>query len=84
MLKIEFNYNGRNYNSISDVMQKAMVDGIRENITNALKPFESEIIQSGGNVQVNIPENMQNMDLQLNNMPQDLIDRITKALNANN
>ena len=57
-----------------------MVDGIKETITKSLQPFEADIRKSGGQVIIDIPENMKNMNVQLKNMPQDLIDRITQAL----
>ncbi len=53
MIDIKITYGGRSYNSISDAIQKAMVD---------------------------IPSNMKNMNVQLKNMPQELIDKIIKVL----
>ncbi|MEO9257161.1 MAG: hypothetical protein ABI207_02195 [Crocinitomicaceae bacterium] len=80
MIDIKFTYDGKSYSSISDAIQKAMVDGIKESITKSLSPFESEIRKAGGHVVVDIPSNMKNMNIQLKNMPQELIERITKTL----
>lgn len=80
MIDIKITFNGRNYSSISDALQKAMIDGIKESITKSLRPFENEIRKAGGHVVVDIPSNMKNMNIQLKNMPQDLIDRISTAL----
>jgi hypothetical protein len=80
MIDIKITYNGRSYSSISDAIQKAMVDGIKESISKSLRPFESEIRKAGGHVTIDIPANMKNMNIQLKNMPQELIDKIMKAL----
>lgn len=80
MIDLKITYDGKSYSSISDAMQKAIVDGIKESITKSLRPFESEIRKAGGHVVVDIPNNMKNMNVQLKNMPPDLIDRINKAL----
>jgi hypothetical protein len=80
MIDLKITYKGRNYSSITDAIQKAMVDGIKETITKSLRPFETEIRKTGGQIIIDIPDNMKNMKVQLKNMPQDLIDKITKAL----
>ena len=80
MIDIKFTYDGKSYSSVSDAIQKAMVDGIKESITKSLSSFESEIRKSAGHVVVDIPSNMKNMNIQLKDMPQELIDRITKTL----
>jgi hypothetical protein len=81
IINIKITYNGKSYSSISDAIQKAMVDSIKESIMKTLRPFESEIIKSGGHVVVDIPSNMKNMNIKLKNMPQELVGRITNALN---
>lgn len=80
MTSIKITYNGRSYNSISDALQKAVVDGIKESVTKSLRPFESEIRKAGGHVIVDIPSNMKNMKIQFKNLPEELIDKISKAL----
>lgn len=80
MIKIKVTYNGRSYSSIEDAFKKAAVDGIKEMIEKAIKPFENEIRQANGTVEVKVPSDLKNITVDLKNMPQDLIDRINQAL----
>ena len=80
MMKINITHNGKKYNNIKDAFTDAAISGIKENINNSLKPFESEIKACNGIVTIDIPKDFKNAKIQLENMPEDLIERITKAL----
>ncbi len=80
MIDIKVTYAGKNYESISDPMKKAAVDGIKDKIAATLAPFEQEIRRNGGNIIVNIPEDMQNMKVQVTHLPDDVKGRIMRAL----
>ncbi|MBL7722125.1 MAG: hypothetical protein JNK98_09040 [Chitinophagaceae bacterium] len=80
MINFEIKYNGKSYNSIEDAMTIAIIDGIKETYTKALAPFESEIKANNGEVSINVSQNLENVKIDLRNMPEDLIERIKKVL----
>jgi hypothetical protein len=80
MISIKITYEGKSYDSITDAFQKAAENGIKKMITDKLLPFNSEIQQANGIVEINVSDNLKDMNIKLKNIPQDLIDRITAAL----
>ncbi len=80
MINIKISYKGKSYNSISDAIDKALVDGIKQSISKSLKPFENEIREAGGIVTLDIAANLKDMKIELENMPDELINKIKTAL----
>lgn len=79
MMKIEFTYKGKKFSKLEDAFMQAAVDGTREHIQNKLKPFQVEIAACNGIVNININD-LEDMGVELSNMPTDLLERVKKAL----
>lgn len=80
MMKIECTYKGRRYHKLEDAFMQAAVDGTKELILNKLKPFQFEIAACNGIVNINIPNDLKDMSVELSNMPTDLLERVKTAL----
>jgi hypothetical protein len=81
-LKIAYIFKGKPYPTLEDEIHEAIIDSIKENIEENLKPFSDEINKSGGTININIDDNY-NWQMQFKNMPVELIDKINAALNLN-
>ena len=79
MIEIEITYKGKKYKDLTNAVTVAAIDGIKEYVEKTLQPFKSEIDQHGGKVTVDIPKKLKDMNVSVENVPQELIDRITKA-----
>jgi hypothetical protein len=77
-MAINFTYNGKPYNSLDSAIEDLVADSIRESTLNTIKPFRSEITRHGGTVNVKI--NGDRLTVDCTNLPDDLIDRIQKAI----
>ncbi len=80
MFKIEVTYKGRKYGKLEDAFMQAAVDGTKELIQKKLRPFHSEIAACNGVVNINIPNDLKNMSVELSNMPEELLERLKTAL----
>jgi hypothetical protein len=78
-LKIAYNFKGKPFPTLEDSIHEAIIDSIKENIEENISPFSSEIIRSGGTVKIDINQNY-DWQMQLKNMPAELIDKINAAL----
>ncbi len=82
MIKVEIKYNGKTYKDFGKALEKAMTDGIVEEINNQLQemlaPFSNEINQNNGIVTAEIMDGQ--VKIELKDMPQELIDRIEATI----
>ena len=76
----EMKFNGKPFNSrdYKDALMKAQMDGIRSVINKKLAPFAKEIQSHNGIVNVNV--NGSKSSIELDNMPNDLIEKIKNVL----
>lgn len=77
MIKIK--YQGKDYNRLSNAINEAILDGVIEHVEDILKPFKEEIKASGGEIIVSVNKD-NSFDLQVKNVPDELADRIEKAI----
>jgi hypothetical protein len=80
MITIEITYNGKKYNEIGDAITQAVVDIIKNNFEESIKPFTAEIEQHNGCVNIDIPTDFKNAKISFVDLPPELISRITDAL----
>lgn len=75
-MKIEINYNGKKYDDIT----KAVVDQMKDQMLDLIKPFESEIKKEGGKVILNFPYDLSDASLKVTGISDDLEQKINTAL----
>lgn len=79
---IKVTYNGRTYRDIKDAMMQSIVDGVRKSIEDKLKPYRHEIASNNGIVNINIPKDFKGANVELKNMPEELLERLKIALHS--
>jgi hypothetical protein len=79
MIKLTVTYKGQPYNSITSAFEKAALDGVVELIQGKIQPFESEILASGGTVEI-VANSLSDMYVDIKNVPPELADRVQAAL----
>jgi lipoate-protein ligase B len=85
MIKISITttYNDQHYDSIAEAAKQAIMEGFRENLAVDLEPFKKEIETCGGEVEIVIQEDLKGANVQFHNLPDELIDRISAAMEQN-
>jgi hypothetical protein len=76
---IEIKYSGGNLgDNLNDAIKKIIIEKANS-IKQAIMPFEKEIKKSNGQVIIQVL-NYSKIDIQPKNLPQELFDKITKAV----
>jgi hypothetical protein len=73
-------YKGKSYAELDNVLMKSIVERTTEHYASKLQPFSEEIIACGGEVHIDVPEDLVNVTISLSNMPDDLQTRVSQAL----
>ncbi len=68
------------YKGISQSLEKAIVEQMKDQIKQKLKPFESEIKSQSGEIIINIPTDFDNIDIRVINISEELKNRIIASL----
>jgi hypothetical protein len=78
-MKIEFTYNQKNTDLVTDMLQSRLVNSIREAIIDTLKSFE-EIYNYDGEMIFDIEKNYNYIKLESKNLPEKLVSEIELAI----
>jgi uncharacterized protein YoaH (UPF0181 family) len=79
MLKLKVTYKGQPFNNIRSAIEKAAMEGVVKMIRNKIQPLESEIISSGGTVEI-VANGLDDMHVNVSGMPEALKSLILSAL----
>lgn len=83
MLTIKITHNGKEYKSLKDATNAAIISGIKEMVTKKLKPYQDEINRHGGTIEITASQDFKNLQVKVTgDLPEDLIERCQKALRS--
>jgi len=77
MIDIKITYNSDQYDRLSDSVKKG-IENTLNSVKQTIMKFEQEIKKSNGRIIIQVS---QKIDIDLEDMPQELIDRITESVN---
>lgn len=80
MFNVDVKFNGKPFNSkdYANALAKAQMEAMRTAINNKLSPFANEIRSHNGIVNVKVQGSK--TSIELDNMPQELVDKIKRVL----
>ncbi len=77
---MEVKYNGKVVKDVPTAFLMAIEESVKEKINDKLKPFEQEIAHHGGTVKITVHSDLKNVTLNVDGVPQELMDRIQSSL----
>lgn len=80
MSQIKFTFNGKPVNNLENAIMKSLSNQLKEKIENRLQPFQSELMANNASVEVIVSEDLENVTYTFTDVPDDLKERIKKAL----
>jgi len=79
-MDLKIKYNGKQYGDFKDAVTDAMINGVKDQFKEALKPFGKEIEKYNGRITINIPRDFKNAAVEITNIPDDLKNKIIATL----